>query len=135
MAEFRLEQLAGIWVFAPATSRLNSEPLRGWLQRIEVHGDWIHVREEIQCEDNSILVEVNAQVDGTFYPLTGTVIADEKAYRRSGQVLEGIGHCDGAPAFRETLGINSEGELVMDLHFQVGNREKPVGTAHFRRQA
>jgi hypothetical protein len=134
VAYLRLEQLAGTWVFDPDTSRLNSEAPGEWVQNVVIQGSRIHIREEIQRENNRILVEVDARVDGTFYPLTGTIIADEKAYRLSGDALEGVGRCNGAPAFRERMSINADGELVLELYFQAGKRELPVGSAHFKLQ-
>jgi hypothetical protein len=134
VANLRLDQLAGTWVFEPTTSRLNSQPPLQWVQHVVVQRNRLVVREEIEREGISILVEVDAQVDGTFYPVTGTIIADEIAYRLDGGSLEGIGRCEGVPAFRERLSINESGELMMELHFQAGRGEIPVGTAHFKLQ-
>jgi hypothetical protein len=101
---------------------------------VNVQGNSLRIRDEIRWENKLTLVEVDAQVDGTFYPVTGTAMADEVAYQVRGEAVEGIGRCEGVASLRERITISESGELVLELQIQVGKLEVPAGTARFKQQ-
>jgi hypothetical protein len=91
---------AGTWIFDRETSRLQSTPPLRWVQRVKTNDGRLQVEEEITRSTETIKVEVDAFPDGTFYPVSGSPIADEISYVIEGQSIIGLGRKNGAVSLK-----------------------------------
>ena len=71
-----IELFAGTWDFDPSTSELKFPPSH-WQQIIDIQHVRIGIREEISRETGDLIVEVDAVLDGEFYPVKGSPLVDE----------------------------------------------------------
>lgn len=126
------DAFTGMWRFCAEKS--NAPGLRSWLQRIEVAGDAIRLREEVESAAGArASVTIEARFDGTDYAVTGSSLADAIAYTRTDrQNISGIGKKNGSVTLRETIAVDGE---TMTLRFAIFAAEKEIanGVAVFER--
>lgn len=125
---------SGTWIFEPQHSQLFAPVPLGWVQRVHLENNRIAIREEITRKTGTSTVEVNASVDGAFYPVHGSPIADEIAYWWDNGTLHGSGHKDGAEFLRESIHLSDANRMIVNMLLLIDGKEVPLGTAHFRRE-
>ncbi len=77
------DPFTGIWKLNLSKSKLAARQPRSQTGHIAVDGPTIRIREDVVNEDGTELqITVDAKLDGTFYPVTGTPMADSVAYLR-----------------------------------------------------
>jgi hypothetical protein len=123
---------AGTWIFDSELSRLNSTPPLKWIQRVKTNDGRLQVEEEITRSAETIKVEVDAFPDGTFYPVTGSPIADEISYVMEGQSIIGLGRKNGAVSLREIINFPEPQTMTMTMTLVMNGKEISLGTASFR---
>ncbi|QEE30496.1 hypothetical protein FTW19_22420 [Terriglobus albidus] len=128
-----IELFAGTWDFDPSASELTSSPSH-WKQIIDIQGKRIHIREEISRETGDLIVEVDAVLDGEFYPVKGSPLVDEISYRLDGQSIHAIGRKQGVVVLREIVGLSAAGMLQLSMWLTMSGKEIPLGHASFRRK-
>ena len=120
-----IDLFSGAWDFDPGASELKSPPSR-WRQIIESQDTRIRVREEISRETGDLIVEVDAALDGEFYPVKGSPLVDEISYRLEGQSIHAIGRKQGVVVLRETVGLSASDMLQLSMWVSMGGKEIPL---------
>ena len=128
-----LNLFSGKWIFDPKVSRLTWPSPHRWVQFVSAQEDRLRIREEIVRGSATSTVEVDAAIDGTLYPVSGSPMADEIAYHFEGGALAGIGRKDGQDAFREIITV-TENTMTAEFFLILQDREVPIGTAHFDKE-
>jgi hypothetical protein len=128
-----INQFTGTWTFDPRMSRLTWPSPHRWVQFVSAEEERLRVREEIVRGSATSIVEVDAAVDGTFYPVSGSPMAEEIAYSFQGGALTGIGRQAGQDAFREVITV-TENTMTAEFSLILKDRHVPIGTAHFNKE-
>ena len=127
------DAFTGTWRFC--AERSNAPGLRSWVQRIEVAGDAIRVREEVESAAGArASVTIEARFDGTDYSVAGSSLADAIAYTRTDrQNISGVGKKNGRVTLRETIAVHGD---TMTLTFAIFAEEKEIanGVAVFEKE-
>lgn len=130
------DPFTGEWVYQLERSTSTGPNVERWIQRIEVTGDEVRVREEvIVATGQRANVSLQAKFDGRDYPVTGSSLSDAIAYTRLGpREIVGTGKKNGGVTLRETITAEADGQ-TLTLAFAIfsGEREIMIGVAVFAR--
>ncbi|MGB6667493.1 MAG: hypothetical protein WBE73_04050, partial [Candidatus Acidiferrum sp.] len=130
------DPFTGTWRFCAEKS--DAAGVRSWVQWIEVAGEEIRVREEVESAAGAkanVLIE--ARFDGKDYPVTGSSLADAIAYTRVDRHnIAGVGKKNGGVTLRETITAPEVEGGVLTLAFAIfsGGREAMSGVAVFENE-
>ena len=131
------DPFTGTWAIRVEKSRMGAPGVRSWVQRIEVEGEEIRVREEVESGTGArASVRIEAKFDGKEYAVAGSSLADAIAYTRlERNKIVGTGTKDGNVTLRETIEV-SPGGGSMTLTYMIYAREKEVtsGVAVFEKE-
>ena len=130
------DPFTGTWRFCAEKSE--AAGVRGWVQWIEVAGDEIRVREEVESTAGTkanVLIE--ARFDGREYAVRGSSLADAIAYTRVDRhTIAGVGKKSGEVTLRETITAPEDEGAVLTLSFAIFSRGREVmnGVAVFEEE-
>lgn len=126
--------LSGTWIFDPGSSQLTSPPPLEWVQGVQIEGGRIRVQERITRASGTATVEVDAALDGEFYEVRGSPVADEISYILEGDSIHGTGRKNGAVLFREVIRSLVPDQMTLTMVLLINGKEVPLGTARFLRK-
>ncbi|WP_263410659.1 hypothetical protein [Terriglobus tenax] len=126
--------ITGTWIFDSGSSTMYAPVPVGWIQRVHLEHNRLAIQEEITRKTGVSTVEINAAVDGAFYPVHGSPIADEIAYWWDEGTLRGSGRKDGAEFLRESIHLSDSNRMIVNMLLLIDGKEVPLGIAHFRRE-
>lgn len=126
----------GMWRFCAEKS--GAAGVRSWVQWIEVAGEEIRVREEVESAAGAKAnVMIEARFDGKDYPVTGSSLVDAIAYTRVDRHnIAGVGKKSGSVTLRETITAPEDEGAVLTLSFAIFSRGREVmnGVAVFEEE-
>ena len=128
------EGFSGAWRFLHAESDLTWPAPARWEITIAVEGEQILLREAVEERAGArYSVATDARLDDAFYPVTGSRLVDEIAYRLEGDRILGRGRMAGADCLRETTELLTPERLRVRFWLLLPAAEVPIGTAVFER--
>ena len=130
------DPFTGTWRFCAEKS--DAAGVRSWVQWIEVAGEEIQVREEVESAAGARAnVSIEARFDGKDYPVTGSSLVDAIAYTRVDRHnIAGVGKKNGMVTLRETITApeNEDGVLTLTFAIFSAGREVMNGMAVFEEE-
>jgi hypothetical protein len=130
------DPFTGTWKFCAEKS--DAAGVRSWVQWIEVVGEEIRVREEVESAAGARAnVSIEARFDGKDYAVRGSSMVDAIAYTRVDRHnIAGVGKKNGSVTLRETITAPEVEGGVLTLTFAIfsGEREVMSGVAVFENE-
>jgi hypothetical protein len=132
-----VDPFSGFWRLNLAKSRLPPPLPRSQSTNIEVTGEAIHIREDIEMEKGErMVITVDARFDGKDYPIHGSPFADTVAYERVNvRTFKGTVKKAGRVITNETVVVSADGKTLAGTYSGIDATGKTAsGTAIFERQ-
>jgi hypothetical protein len=134
---FAADPFAGFWRLDLAKSKLPPPLPRSQTSRIDVDGNSIHIREDIENNKGERLtITVEARFDGRDYPVHGTPFADTIAYERiDPRTLKGTVKKAGRVITNEIIVISPDGTTMTSSYSGTdATGKEATATAVFEKQ-
>jgi len=134
---FAADPFAGFWRLDLAKSKLPPPLPRSQTSRIEVKGDRLHIREDIENNKGErMTITVEARFDGRDYPVHGTPFADTIAYERiDPHTLKGTVKKAGRVITNEIIVVSPDGTTMTSTYSGIdATGKEATATAVFEKQ-
>ncbi len=134
---FAADPFAGFWRLDLAKSKLPPPLPRSQTSRIDVDGDSIHIREDIENDKGErMTITVDARFDGRDYPIHGTPFADTVAYERiDSHTLKGTVKKAGRIISNEKIVVSSDGATMTSTYSGIdATGKEATATAVFEKE-
>jgi len=132
--EVDLNAFAGRWLFSSERSTLTSHAPTSWIQHITSNDGVLRIEEQITRADGAVTIQtVEARIDGTPYPVSGSPVLDTIAYSALNEhAIHGIGSRSGTALLDETVRVAPDGSsFTLEFKIDVQGRTVASGTAVF----
>jgi len=131
------DPFSGFWTLVPEDSKLTGPVPRKWTETLDVGGERIRVREEIDSADGQTLtVTVDAAFDGREYKVSGSPLADVIAYTRPERNrIDGVAKKAGRVVLTESVTVSQDGRaLTMGYVMRLPDGRDVTSVAVFKRR-
>jgi len=130
------DPFSGTWRFRADLSAMGRAAPREWTQEILRTPEAISATEQITHSSGRVSrVSVKAKFDGNFFPVVGSPMVDEIAYRRSDlRTISATASKGGRVAMTETAIISADGQsLTFEFSFVLSNGQVKNARAVFEK--